>query len=106
MVGVASAAAPRKKSNQNDYPTVSVVSADPKNKSGDNPTDSMAVMLEGDKHLHMQPTPHKACLGFLNMLTDAGKPIVLVMMNPYIKWRVLEAHCISSDGSRVNWPVS
>jgi hypothetical protein len=71
----------------------------------DNPTDSMVVKLKGSKDTHMQPTSHKACVGFLNLLTVEDRPIVLVMDHPYIKGRVLEAHCISTDGSKVDWPV-
>jgi hypothetical protein len=66
--------------------------------------DLMAITLEGEDAFHYQAANHESCMTLIHELAD-GQPVMLTMRNPYVKGKVLQAHCILPDGSHVDWPA-
>jgi hypothetical protein len=70
-------------------------------------TDVMVVVIESDNgrlSTHKQAASHNACSVLLEELRKT--PVLLTLRNPYAKGRVVEAHCVLPDGSRLDWPAN
>lgn len=70
-------------------------------------TDSMVVVLKdsnGHVAVRKQAAPHSTCVTLLEVLRK--EPVVLTLLDPYAKGRVIEAYCVLPDGSLLKWPAN